>query len=265
MMAAFADYADKQVIVTGASSGIGLATARVLAGLGARVVGIDRNPVALDGVTFVPVDLGDPLSIDGAVGNIEGPVDALFNCAGLAPTQPPLDVLRVNFLGTRHLTDRVAERMGRGGAIVSTSSNSGLGWTGRLPELLQLLDQRTFDQGLRWIEPRIGTIGNAYAYGKEALVVWTMLQSAILIARGIRINCTSPGAVQTAMLDEIEARVPATVIDAVAKPIGRRSTAEEQAWPLVMLNSDSAGYINGADLPVDGGFAAAGRLAGTTS
>ncbi len=261
-MKVFADYADKQVIVTGASSGIGEATARVLARLGARVIGMDRNPAVPEGVSFVPIDLGDPGLIDATVNGIEGQIDALFNCAGLAPTQPPLDVLMVNFLGTRHLTDRVAERMGRGGAIVSTSSNSGVGWAARLPELLELLDQRTFEQGLRWIEPRVGTIGNAYAYGKEALVVWTMQQSAILIARGIRINCTSPGAVQTPMLDEIEERVSATVIDAVAEQIGRRSTAEEQAWPLVMLNSDSAGYINGADLPVDGGFAAAARLAG---
>ena len=259
-MTPFADYPGKQVIVTGAGSGIGQATARVLAGLGARVIGMDRNPLVPDGVSFVPVDLGDPRSIDGAVGGIDGQIDALFNCAGLAPTQPPLDVLRVNLLGTRHLTDRVAERMGRGGAIVSTSSNSGLGWARRLPELLELLDQRSFKEGLRWIEPRIGAIGNAYAFGKEALVVWTFQQSAILIARGIRINCTSPGAVQTPMLDEIEARVPAAVIDAVASQIGRRSTAEEQAWPLVMLNSDSASYINGADVPVDGGFAAAAHL-----
>lgn len=259
-MTAFSDYAGKQVIVTGASSGIGEATARVLTRLGARVIGMDRNPAVPDGVSFVSVDLGDPGSIDAAVNGIEGQVDALFNCAGLAPTQPPLNVLRVNFLGTRHLTDRVVEWMGRGGAIVSTSSNSGLGWAARLPELLELLDQRTFDDGLRWLDPRIGAIGNAYAYGKEALVVWTMQQSAILIARGIRINCTSPGAVQTPMLDEIEARVPATVIDAVARQIGRRSTAEEQAWPLVMLNSDSASYINGVDLPVDGGFAATAIL-----
>ena len=259
-MTPFADYAGKQVIVTGAGSGIGHATARVLAGLGARVIGMDRNPAAPAGVAFVQVDLGDPGSINTALDGIDGQVDALFNCAGLAPTHPPLDVLRVNFLGTRHLTDRVAVRMGRGGAIVSTSSNSGLGWAKRLPELLELLDQRTFDDGLCWLAPRIASIGNAYAYGKEALVVWTMQQSAILVARGIRINCTSPGAVQTPMLDEIEAQVSATVIDAVAKQIGRRSTAKEQAWPLVMLNSDSASYINGADIPVDGGFAASINL-----
>jgi NAD(P)-dependent dehydrogenase (short-subunit alcohol dehydrogenase family) len=261
-MTAFADYAGKQVIVTGFGSGIGKATARLLARLGARVIGMDRNPAALDGVSFVPIDLGDPRSIDGAMDAIDGPVDALFNCAGLAPTQPPLDVLRVNFLGTRELTDRVVGRMARGGAIVSTSSNSGLGWAKRLPELLQLLDERSFEDGLRWIEPRVATIGNPYAYGKEALVVWTMQQSAILIARGVRINCTSPGAVQTPMLEEIEARVPAAAIDAVAKPIGRRSTADEQAWPLVMINSDAASYINGANVPVDGGFAAAAALAG---
>jgi NAD(P)-dependent dehydrogenase (short-subunit alcohol dehydrogenase family) len=99
-------------------------------------------------------------------------------------------------------------------------------------------------------------VPNAYSFAKEALIVWTLQQSTTLIRRGIRINTTSPGAVQTAMLDEIEAAISAKAIDVVAQPIGRRSSAEEQAWPLLMLGSPLSSYINGVDLPVDGGFAA---------
>ena len=58
------------------------------------------------------------------------------------------------------------------------------------------------------------------------------------------------------MLEEIERVTPAAVIDTVAQPIGRRSSADEQATSLLFLNSPVAGYINGAALPVDGGFMA---------
>lgn len=255
-------YAGRRVVVTGCASGIGAAVARALVGTGAEVSGLDRREPDFDVGTYVPVDLGDPRSIDAAVAGLGDRVDALFSCAGLSPTLPGLDVLRVNFLGTRHLTRRIVERMGQGGAIVSTSSNGGLRWRDRLPELIELLEAESFEAGLAWIEPRIAGIANAYSFGKEALTVWTMRESARLIGRGIRINCTSPGAVETPMLADIARHVPAQAIDAVTAPIGRRSPPEEQAWPLLFLNSDAASYINGVDLPVDGGFAATVALAG---
>jgi NAD(P)-dependent dehydrogenase (short-subunit alcohol dehydrogenase family) len=207
--------------------------------------------------SFTIADLAAPASIRAAVAEIGGRVDALFNCAGVPPTHAKLDVLKVNFLGTRYLTDCVLEHMRAGSAIVSTSSNGGMGWRNHLTELRALLAEKTFASGAAWLEQRLTAIANAYSYSKEALIVWTMQESATLIKRGVRINCTSPGAVQTPMLDEIETMVPSAVIDAVAQPIGRRSVPREQAWPLVMLNSPAASYINGVDLAVDGGFAAA--------
>jgi NAD(P)-dependent dehydrogenase (short-subunit alcohol dehydrogenase family) len=250
------DYTGKRAVVTGCASGIGAATARLLVDLGAEVHGLDRNGTSVPVARFDTVDLGDPGSIDAVVDRLGGGIDALFNCAGLAPTYPKIDVLKVNLLGTRHLTQRILERMGEGGAIVTTSSNGGRGYRAHLVELIDLLDTVTFADGLAWIEKHQAAIANAYSYSKEALTVWTLRESAKTIERGVRMNCTSPGAVQTPMLDQIEARVATAVIDAVAQPIGRRATPEEQAWPLVFLNCSAASYINGADLPVDGGFAA---------
>ena len=100
------------------------------------------------------------------------------------------------------------------------------------------------------------TVAEGYRFSKEALLVWTLRSSLQSIKSGIRMNCTAPGAVQTPMLAEIEQTTPAALIDAVAQPIGRRSTPEEQAFPLVALNSPTASYVNGVSLPVDGGFAA---------
>src|SRR5580658_1041479 len=94
-------YTDRRVIVSGCFSGIGRATAAALLELGAQVHGLDlkANELALD--TFTALDLNEPRSIDAAVKRIGGRVDALFNCAGIAPGRPPLEVMKVNFIGTR--------------------------------------------------------------------------------------------------------------------------------------------------------------------
>ena len=255
-------YRGKRVVVTGCASGIGRATAELLIDLGAVVHGMDRRACAFPLTGFTIVDLGDPRSISAAAESLAEPAAALFNCAGLPPTHAARDVLAVNFLGTRMLSEMLADAMPEGGAIVSVSSNGGADWRDRLPLLGQWAATEGYEAGLHWIERHSQAIGNAYRFAKEALIVWTMMRSATLVRHGIRINCTSPGSVQTPMLDEIAANVPAAAIDAISQPIGRRSSPLEQAWPLVLLNSDVAGYVTGTDLPVDGGFAAMKTVAG---
>jgi NAD(P)-dependent dehydrogenase (short-subunit alcohol dehydrogenase family) len=249
-------YADRTAVVVGCASGIGEATARRLLEFGARVHGLDRKTPAFACASFTEVDLAVPTQIERAADALPKQVDALFNCAGISPTREALAICKVNFLGVRAMTERVIERMAKGAAIVSTSSNAGLGWRAHRRDLGEFLDQSSFAQGLAWLEPRLGGIANAYAFAKEALTVWTLRMSQSLIGRGIRINCTSPGAVQTPMLEEIERTIPTELIDATTQPIGRRSTPTEQIWPLLFLNSDWAAYVNGVDFPVDGGFAA---------
>jgi NAD(P)-dependent dehydrogenase (short-subunit alcohol dehydrogenase family) len=249
-------YLDRYVVVVGCASGIGEATARLLTDLGADVHGFDCKPPSFECAHFTNVDLAETSSIDAAVDGLNGLVHGLFNCAGISPTRPPLSILKVNLLGVQHLSSGIVSKMPSGSAIVTTSSNAGLGWRARLPELLELLSINSTEAKLRWLGPRIEGISNAYSYAKEAMTVWTMLQAQTLITRGIRVNCTSPGAVQTPMLEEIARSVPSEIIDQTTQPIARRSLPAEQAWPLVFLNSPLASYINGADVPVDGGFAA---------
>ncbi|MFK4481675.1 MULTISPECIES: coniferyl-alcohol dehydrogenase [unclassified Curtobacterium] len=258
----FSEYNGKRVIVTGCSSGIGLATARALVGLGAEVHGVSRRKPDLELAAFDSVDLGDPDAIRRAFADQDAPVDALFNCAGLAPMFPAHDVLRVNFLGTRLLTELVVERMPAGSAVVSTSSDGGAAWRKRLPLLSEFVAIDSFEAGAAWYTEHEERAGHAYAFGKEALNLWSMQQSTTLIARGIRVNTTTPGAVRTPMLDVIEETYPKELSAATAQPIGRESTAEEQVPPLLFLNSSAASYVNGTDLVVDGGFGAMESAAG---
>jgi NAD(P)-dependent dehydrogenase (short-subunit alcohol dehydrogenase family) len=253
-MSEFASYKNKRVIVSGCFSGMGEATARRLLGLGAEVHGLDFKECALPLASFNKVDLRDPASIEAAVGKIGGKVDALFNCAGLPQTAGPIDVMKVNFLGTRKMTETVLPLMSAGGAIASIASTAGMGWSRRVPTIMQLVSTQNFEDGVKWCEANLDTVAEGYSFSKEVIMVWTMLSGAHLIKQGIRINCTLPGPTQTPMMNSFESATPVTVIDAAAQPINRRATPDEQAGPLVFLNSDEASYVNGHCFAVDGGF-----------
>src|ERR1700730_6467110 len=254
LMTDFLGYKNKRVVVSGCFSGIGEATARQLLQLGAEVHGLDYKQSKLDLASFTLVDLRDPASIDAAAAAIAGKVDALFNCAGLPQTSPPLDVMKVNYAGTRRLTEKIVPLMGQGSAIASVASIAGLGWSRRLPVLMELLQIDSYEGAVKWSETHADVVREGYAFSKEAIVVWTMLTAASLIKSGIRMNCTMPGPTQTPMMAHFEAASQRSVLEAATQPINRRSTPEEQAAPLVFINSGVASYLNGVALPVDGGF-----------
>jgi NAD(P)-dependent dehydrogenase (short-subunit alcohol dehydrogenase family) len=249
-------YRGRRVVVTGCASGIGRATARALLDQGAEVQGFDVAEADLPLAAFTRLDLRDVGAIDDAVAAIAVPVDALFNCAGIPPGRPPLDVMTVNFIGTRRLTVQLLAKMPPGSAVASVSSNGGAGWRAQLPQLRELIALEGFEAAVAWTRANADVVAEGYRFSKAALIVWTLTAAATVIRQGVRINCTLPGAVETPMLEEIERTTPRAAIDVVAQPIGRRSAADEQAWPLLMLNSPAAGYVNGAALPVDGGFLA---------
>jgi NAD(P)-dependent dehydrogenase (short-subunit alcohol dehydrogenase family) len=255
-MADILGYTGKRVIVTGCFSGMGEATAKLLLALGAEVHGFDYKDSTLPLASFTNVDLRDPASIEAAVAKLGGTVHALFNCAGLPGGGgfPAMDTMKVNFIGTRHLTDCVVPLMGDGGAIVSIASTGGLGWSRRVPVHMELLQTKGFQAGLDWAEAHMDQVAEGYAFSKEAIIVWTQYMGAQLIKKGIRINCSLPSPTQTPMMATFHATSGKDVVDAAAEPLGRYTTAAEQAGPIVLLCSDAMAVVNGVVLPVDGGF-----------
>jgi NAD(P)-dependent dehydrogenase (short-subunit alcohol dehydrogenase family) len=255
----------KRVVVAGGGgTGMGAAAASLLTALGAEVVVLDRREPQIDVAAFHRTDLGDAEAIDTAVASIPGPVHALLNCQGVsgaAPGTAPEDVMRVNFLGVRHLSEAILPSIPEGGAVVSISSAGGLGWTRRLEEIQELLDTADFEEGVRWCEEHgdallVPVFPKSYSFSKQALIVWTMRRAASAIEAGVRINCSSPGSTETTMAGEF----PEEGVRYMNRPIGRGSSPTEQAWPVVFLASSAASYVNGANLVVDGGNAAARTL-----
>lgn len=247
-------YKGKRVIVTGCFSGMGEATAKLLIELGAQVHGLDYKDSALPLASFHNVDLRDPASINAAVAGIGGKVDALFNCAGLPQSFPAMDVMKVNFIGLRHLTQQVLPLMGPGGAIASIASTGGLGWSRRIPTNMEFVTTDGFDAAVAWCDANADTVKEGYSFSKENVIVWTQYMGAHLIKQGIRINCTLPSPTQTPMMAAFEATAGKDVVAAAAEPMGRYSTPEEQAAGLVLINSELASIVNGVVFPVDGGF-----------
>jgi NAD(P)-dependent dehydrogenase (short-subunit alcohol dehydrogenase family) len=250
----FLGYKNKRVIVTGCFSGMGEATARLLIDAGAEVHGLDYKDCTLPLASFRNVDLRHPASIDDAVASIGGKIHGLFNCAGLPQTFGPMEVMKVNYLGTRYITQKVIGLMPEGSAIATISSTAGMGWSRRIPVHMEMLAITDYDASLAWLEAHPDHVREGYSFSKEAINVWTMKESFHLIHRGIRINCTLPGPTQTPMMSAFESATDISIIDAAMQPINRRSTPREQATALVFLNSDAASYINGVVLAVDGGF-----------
>lgn len=248
-------YEGRRCVVTGAASGMGAAVVEELVDLGAEVIGVDIKPTDAPVKDHVIADLSDRPSIEAAVARISEPVDALFNCAGLPTTAPPATIFRVNFVGLRHFTESLLPKVRDGGSVASVSSVAGLNFMAHMGEIGELLTITDYDATLGWCAAHPDFVADGYGPSKECIIMYTMQRSFPLITeRGIRMNCLSPGPTDTPMMPHFEQSVGKDFMDSFPKPIGRNSRAEEQAYPLIFLNSDAASYITGHNLMTDGGF-----------
>jgi NAD(P)-dependent dehydrogenase (short-subunit alcohol dehydrogenase family) len=247
-------YDGRRAVVTGCASGIGEHVVHQLTELGAEVVGMDKRRPAFAINEFHEVDLADPVSIDRTVASICGPVDALFNVAGVSSGigNPPL-VVTINFLGLRHVTEALLPKMAAGSSIVSVSSLAASAYREHLRAVAPLLNTASMREGIDWCRDNRDALGNGYQLSKEAIILYTMRSATPLGARGIRINCTGPGVTETPILDQLRTAYGQGFLDDIPKPLGRVSGPAEQASVLLFLNSRAASYISGQVVWVDGG------------
>jgi NAD(P)-dependent dehydrogenase (short-subunit alcohol dehydrogenase family) len=256
-------YEGRQVVVTGAASGMGLACTEILHGLGAEVVALDLVKPDAPVARFIATDMRDPRTIDAAVAAIDGPVHALFNVVGIPPIRSGTEVMTINFLGPRHLTEGIIPKMTDGGAIACVATIL-VGLDQGMPRVRELLAIDDFDAAVAWCDAHPEVVVEGYMFSKHCISGYTLVRSTDLVHQGIRINCIGPTTTDTPFLRGLAEVMPVEAADQFVTIMGRRSLAEEQAYPLVFLNSAMASYVNGAVIPTDGGFTAAlttGRLA----
>ncbi|MEZ5504434.1 MAG: SDR family NAD(P)-dependent oxidoreductase, partial [Halioglobus sp.] len=170
-------YEGKRVVITGASSGMGEATARLVHQLGADVVALDIQPPRYGFARYLEVDLRDRGAIEQAVEEVtQARVHNLFYCAGLPGVKfPAVDVVTVNFISQRHMINLMVPHLQRGDAIASVSSGAGMGYSffgKQLQPFLALTDFADAQAWVRqneqeaWFEP--------YSFSKMCSIVFTL-------------------------------------------------------------------------------------------
>jgi len=248
-------YDGKRVVVVGGASGIGAAVVELALDAGAEVVVMDLAQVALPGVRAIRLNLTERASIDTAIEECSGRVDALFCCAGVADGTPGIE--RINFVGHRHLIDRMvsSEMLRRGSAIGFISSLGGVGWETNMRPLSRLLDIPDFDAAAHWL---VRHKRANYTTTKQLIGAYVAREALSFLKRGIRINAISPGATDTPLARANRETWLGFGTDYREAAGIQPFTPREQAYPLLFLCSDAAMAISGITLLSDAGWFSSG-------
>lgn len=248
----------KTFVVTGTSRGLGAATAKLMQSQGASVIGMDKNVTTEHVDHYIPIDLANLASIDDAVEQLKAYADESFhglcNIAGVAPTLPPSLVLKINFLGTRYLTEAVEPLIASGGSIVHIASGTAIGWAHNIDKYKALARLSLNDDIGAFCEEHEIDKANSYSFSKGAIIAWVTQRWKKWEERQIRMNAVSPGPIETPLLpDFMSDMVPP---DAPMFEMSRNATPDEVANVVLFLCDDGSRWIHAANIPVDGGLQA---------
>jgi NAD(P)-dependent dehydrogenase (short-subunit alcohol dehydrogenase family) len=254
-------YRGKTVVVTGGSSGMGEATARILGELGAQVHIVDIQTPKVAHASFHQCDLSDFAAVRATAEALKAiaPIHFLFPCAGLPPhIKGALYCMRVNYIGTRLFVESVLPSLANGAGIALISSDAAMAWQKNQALNMEMLAISDPEEAYAWCEADVAArVRGGYTSSKEMLVVWVQHAAVELgNTRRIRLNATGPCPTQTAFVDMSSEIITDEFIAAWPFPsLGRIATAEEQAWPLILLNCSLNGAVSGSFLYTDQGFA----------
>jgi NAD(P)-dependent dehydrogenase (short-subunit alcohol dehydrogenase family) len=244
-------YEGKRVVVVGGATGMGASTARMAGDLGAEVIVLDVAPVEYDCAQSIAVDLRDQASVDAAVDQIEGPVHAIFACAGVADGTP--GIMLINFTAQRHLIDRLIAdgKLAQGGSVAFISSTAGMGWRKNIDRVREFLSNEDWASAAAWTEANPDT--DAYGFSKEAINLYVAQQAFPMLKAGYRVNAILPGPTDTP-LAQANADLWLTYAADYREDAGVDTlTPDQMASTLIFLGSEAASGINGETLQVDQG------------
>ena len=244
----------RKVVVTGAGSGIGAAVATHFHERGDHVLAVDVRSHRTPASEHAQCDLRDADRVNELLGQIGTGWDMLAHVAGVPGTAPAADVLKVNYLGMRLMSEGMLPRLRRGGSVVAVASTAAFGWEQRaaiLEGLLRSTDARAVEEWQAGQDPNYPV----YNTSKQAVVLYAKRVAGPALARyGVRINTVSPGPIETPILPDFEQTMGKDIIDMVRSTVGRHGTVDDVVPVISFLGSPEARWINGVDIHVDSGF-----------
>lgn len=251
------NYQDKICVVTGSSNGMGLATARMLVDLGAKVYAVSRSETKIEGLAAsVLCDLSKKEQIDNAFSQLPEHIDCFFGVAGLSGSKTDyLTTFNCDFTANKYITETyLTKRMSAGGSVTYVSSTAGLNWEQHKREQNKLVHAESWEA----VEKALGKLPQtapsnfAYIFAKRCMSQYSAEQALALGKLGIRVNNVMPGSTDTGLKDEFEKMAGGK--EALLNETGvahRLASPEEMAGPIVFLGSNIASFISGIDLCVD--------------
>lgn len=254
----------RRILITGGSQGLGAAVARKLTDLGHVPVIVDiANPTDTE-FEYHRVDLSDFESISSFVDGLNDPIDGLVNAAGVPGTCAADLVMRVNFAGLRELTERIVDKF-TPTTVVHVSSLSASNWAESKSRIAPLIAARGFEAAVDWCRTADLSDSESYVFSKMAVIVLTTQQAAEFKDQGVRVNCVSPGPIDTRLLQDFKDSMGANHIDTAIQLAGGPGTPEGIAPVIAFLSTEDSIWVNGSNVNTDGGLHAFRSVANDTS
>jgi NAD(P)-dependent dehydrogenase (short-subunit alcohol dehydrogenase family) len=245
------------IVITGAASGIGAATAARLEADGQRVIGVDVRDAAV--IADLSTPGGRATAIEGVAALAGGALDGVVTCAGLGPvpSRAGSAIVSVNYFGTIELLDGLRSLLAAGTApaAVAISSNSTTCSPGVPVDVIELC-RAGDEEGARARADELGAMNGVYPASKVAVAQWVRRNSVApeWIGAGIRLNAIAPGMIDTAMIAEGRADpTVAPMLDLFPIPSGGPGRPDEIAAVVAFLLSAEASLLCGSIVFADGG------------
>lgn len=266
-------YEGKNVVITGAASGMAYTATEFLLTLGAKVYAVDMNDCDLPVEKCIKGDLSKKEEIDAVIAELPEKIDALFMCHGIGIKAGREKLIQmVNFVGQRYMVELLLSRVVDGGSITFISSTGGYGWEGNMKNIGAILATESFEDAEQWVDEHLNmfALGNEgpdpYQFSKQCVSAYVKSKARAeeYIGRKLRLNAIGPSFTSTPLIKDFNMAVSKDGSESSGEQVmydlflkswnGRAGKPEEMGRPLVVIGSDLCSYMSGQVVYIDYGM-----------